>query len=325
MTGSCCADCGKEEGGGASLKACKSCMLVKYCNAKCQRNHWPKHKKECKLRAAELRDEALFKDPPPKEDCPICFLPMPDTLICCKSLPPATLMSVPIYDYAEANEEFANRSTEVYYTCCGKDICAGCVDSFVQSGTDDKCPFCNSDRSGKTEGEKVEELMKRVEANDAGAMYILGSYYTHGQLGLSHDQEKAIELYVRAAELGNRKAHYELGVQFDDGGDLKKAKIHYEAAAIAGHEAARCNLGTMEAQSGNMERAVKHWKIAASAGHCHAMHALLIAFEDGLMPQDEIESALTSYNNSCAEMRSETRDRILDIFFGVNGNLSRTG
>ena len=72
----CCAECG-EEGGVVSLKACMSCKSVKYCNAKCQRNHWAKHKKRCERRAAELCDEALFKDPPPKEDCPICFLPMP--------------------------------------------------------------------------------------------------------------------------------------------------------------------------------------------------------------------------------------------------------
>ena len=101
----CCAECGKE--GGASLKTCKSCMLVKYCNANCQRNHWPTHKIECKRRAAELRDEALFKDPPAKEDCPICFLPLPTRLICCISLPPATRISVPIYDLANANEELA--------------------------------------------------------------------------------------------------------------------------------------------------------------------------------------------------------------------------
>ena len=39
-------DCGGVAGEGASLKACKSSMLVKYCNcnANCQRNHWPKHK-----------------------------------------------------------------------------------------------------------------------------------------------------------------------------------------------------------------------------------------------------------------------------------------
>ena len=67
-----CANCGTDEKGeGISLKACKSCMLVKCCNPTCQRNHWPKHKKPCKQRAAELHDEALFKDPPPKEDCPV--------------------------------------------------------------------------------------------------------------------------------------------------------------------------------------------------------------------------------------------------------------
>jgi hypothetical protein len=72
-----------DRGGGVSLKACNSCMSVRYCNAICQHKHWPKHKAACKLRAAEIRDEALFKDPPSKEDCPICFLPMPTLLISC--------------------------------------------------------------------------------------------------------------------------------------------------------------------------------------------------------------------------------------------------
>ena len=52
-------------------------------------------------------DEVLFKDPPPKDDCPICFLPMPTNLICCASLTDATIESAPIYDYADANEESA--------------------------------------------------------------------------------------------------------------------------------------------------------------------------------------------------------------------------
>ena len=109
---SCCAECGiEEDGGDVSLKMCKSCMNVKYCNAKCQKNHWPKHKKECKLRAAELRDAAVFKDPPPKEDCPICFLPMPKNLIV--SLPPATILSVPIYDFGI--EALVGKAMEDYY------------------------------------------------------------------------------------------------------------------------------------------------------------------------------------------------------------------
>jgi hypothetical protein len=97
-----CAECGKE-GGDVSLKMCKACMHARYCSAACQRNHWPTHKKFCKQRAAELRDEALFKDPP-KEDCPICFLPMPIMLVTCILLPPATISSVPVHDFAEANE-----------------------------------------------------------------------------------------------------------------------------------------------------------------------------------------------------------------------------
>ena len=116
----CCAECGIA--GGFSLTACMSCMLVKYCNANCQRNHWKKHKKACRRRATELRDEALFKA---KEDCPICFLPMPVTLVCCITLPPATIFSVPIYDFAKANEEVALVEMKQYYSCCGKSICGG--------------------------------------------------------------------------------------------------------------------------------------------------------------------------------------------------------
>jgi hypothetical protein len=119
----CCADCGADAG--VSLKMCKSCMTVRYCGATCQRNHWPKHKKVCKLRAAEIRDKALFKDPPPKEECPICFLPMPEKMICCMSLPPATVTSVPINDFAMANMELADIITETYFSCCGKGFVEG--------------------------------------------------------------------------------------------------------------------------------------------------------------------------------------------------------
>ena len=161
----CCAECGKE--GGTSLKMCKACMLVRYCNAACQMKHWPTHKAGCKLCAAELRDEALFKDPPPKEDCPICFLPMPKKIINCVSLPDATISSMPIYDFAKANVELAKKEMAHYYSCCGKRICKGCVYSFTQSGNIGKCHFCNADRASKTNEEVVEELMKRVAAYDA--------------------------------------------------------------------------------------------------------------------------------------------------------------
>jgi hypothetical protein len=37
--------------------------------------------------------------------------------------------------------------------CCGKSICKGCIHSFSVSGNIGKCPFCNSERAGKTSNE----------------------------------------------------------------------------------------------------------------------------------------------------------------------------
>ena len=137
-----CAACGK---GGDNLKVCTSCEQVSYCNAKCRKAHRSKHKKECrqytaktreknasvraevdaiseKLCSIEITDEELFADPPPKEDCDICFLPMPcgGTKACGVST--------------------------VYQVCCGKTLCHGCMraaDVEMKKGTmKPYCPFC---------------------------------------------------------------------------------------------------------------------------------------------------------------------------------------
>eukprot|EP00984_Skeletonema_dohrnii_P028594 scaffold18651_cov70-Skeletonema_dohrnii-CCMP3373.AAC.1 len=59
----CCACCGIAEGDDIKLKTCTACKSARYCSVKCQKDHRPKHKGECKKRAAELRDELLFKQP----------------------------------------------------------------------------------------------------------------------------------------------------------------------------------------------------------------------------------------------------------------------
>ena len=112
-----CPACGKEEDEDNNLKACTACKMVKYCNRDCQIAHRCQHKKECKKRAAELHEEALFKQPPPNEDCPVCFLPLP-----------------PI----------GERS---YQSCCGKTLCNGCMDAVYDRTPSNKipvCPFCRT-------------------------------------------------------------------------------------------------------------------------------------------------------------------------------------
>jgi TPR repeat protein len=231
---------------------------------------------------------------------------MPILLISCVSLPPATITSVPIKDFAIANVELENEESETYYECCGKSLCKGCIYSFCKLGND-KCPFCNSERN-KTDEEHGEEIMKRVEANDAASIYVLAGSYYQGLQGFQQDHARAIELFTKSAELGCSQAHSSLGNIYHEGGNMKKAKFYFEAAAMAGDEVARCNLGVMETQSGNIERAMKHWTIAASAGYYKAMFQLKICFEEGLVSRDSIDSILAAYNNSCVEMRSKDRD-----------------
>ena len=112
-----CAACGKEEDEDNNLKACTACKMVKYCNRDCQIAHRRQHKKACKKRAAELKEEALFKQPPPNEDCPVCFLPLP-----------------PIGE-------------QRYQSCCGKTLCCGCIYAVYDrtpSHTIPVCPFCRT-------------------------------------------------------------------------------------------------------------------------------------------------------------------------------------
>ncbi|KAL7526964.1 hypothetical protein ACHAXR_001731, partial [Thalassiosira sp. AJA248-18] len=197
---STCATCGK---GGDDLKACTACKLVKYCNVTCQKAHRPKHKKECKKRAAEIFDEALFKTLPPKENCPICLLRLP-----------------------------CIASGMQYNSCCGKIICCGCVhaNAIARQSTEQLCPFCRAP-AATLDKEDIERTNKRIEVGDAMAMYTLGCRYHHGR-GVPKDSNKALELWHQAAKLGCAESHQNIGyVYFNGEGvekDTQKAKYHWE-------------------------------------------------------------------------------------------------
>ena len=92
--------------------------------------------------------------------------------------------------------------------------------------------------------------MKRMEMNDAIAVYNLGCYYNSGMLpqhGFSQDIAKALKLYHRAGDLGYSKAYCNVGIAYHDGTgvevDQKKAIHYYELAAMGGDVEARHNLG----------------------------------------------------------------------------------
>ena len=68
---------------------------------------------------------------------------------------------------------------------------------------------------------------------------------------------RAVELFERAAELGSKEAHFDLGTIFDEDTDdegidkdMARAVEHYEIAAKQGHVTARHNLGVMNSIRG---------------------------------------------------------------------------
>ena len=234
-----------------------------------------------------IPDDKLFKQPPPKEDCPICLLCLP---------------------------LLASGST--YMACCGKIICSGCAYAPVKDNlgniiNERKCPFC---RTPAPSGEEYNEwLHKRVEVDDTDAILILGNFYYDGEDGFPQDYGKALELFVRAGELGCAKAYCSVGYAYSIGEgverDEKKAKHYYKLAAMGGDVDARCNLGNNKLRTGNMKRALKHYMIAAEGGHNNSLKQIQRLYTNGHATKEDYVKALRAYQAYLAEIKSTQRDK----------------
>ena len=286
----CCASCGIAGVDDITLRDCSACHLVKYCGVKCQKEHRSKHKKECKKRAAELRDELLFKQPESSHhgDCPICCLPLP----------------------------LDNRKSGLY-SCCSKQICIGCHYANNKRERAErlqhKCAFCRE--PFPKEEEKNELRMKRIAVNDPVAISHMGTIKSN-----EGDYKAAFEYWARAAKLGNLEAHYSLALMYARGDGLeknqKKVLHHLEEAAIGGNPSARHSLGFIEEQCGRMDRAAKHFIIAAKLGHDKSLKCVKDLYQAGYVSKDDFAATLRGYQAAISATMSSQREEGYE-FFGI--------
>ena len=278
-----CASCGIAEVDDIKLKECDDCDLVRYCSDACQELHRPEHAGKCRKRAAELRDEILFKQPESNHfgDCPICCLPVP-----------------------------IDEQQTVFMTCCSKRICLGCIytnqEREIKGRLQQKCPFCREPAPDRYE-EHNRRLMKRIEANDPAAMCEMGAdIYNEGHY------DSAFKYYSRAAALGNVLAHYHLSTSYREGQGVekneKKHVYHAEKAAIAGHPEARYNLGCTEEQRGSFDRAAKHYIIAAKLGDDDSLRRVKDLYQSGIVNKDDFTAALRGYQTAINATKSPQRE-----------------
>jgi tetratricopeptide (TPR) repeat protein len=274
-----CASCGIAEIDEIKSKNCAACESVRYCSDECEADHRQQHEGECEKRAAELRDEILFRQPESNYfgDCPICFLPLPIV-----------------------------QSKSSMMGCCSKTICNGCNYAHqLRNPLKVTCPFCRQP-AAKSKAEAALDMMNRVEKNDPHAMMQMGGMrYEEG------DYISAFEYLTKAAELGDMHAHAKLAFMYCKGGgvdkDEKKALYHLEEAAIGGHPIARHNLAAIEMNNGKPERAVKHFIIAANLGEENSMKELWECFSMGHVSKDDLTVTLRAHHTAVNATKSPQR------------------
>ena len=276
-----CASCGAAEGDGIKLRTCTACKSVRYCGVTCQRNHRPEHKEACKKRAAELRDEILFRQPESSHhgDCPICSLPIP-----------------------------LGQDGSVYHGCCSKQVCTGCVVANIKRLREERvehsCPFC---RDVTLKGDRNQKMLNRIQANDPSALSYAGlSLYN------KKDYEGAFRYFSKAAALGDALSHTNLSHMYLEGlgveKDEKKEVYHLEEAAIKGHPQARYGLAGYEEGNGRIDRAVKHLIIAANLGHDCSLKQLKRFYANGDVSKEDFASALRAYQAAVNATKSPQRE-----------------
>ena len=179
----------------------------------------------------EVKNVTLFGPLIPREECPICFVPMP------------------------------RREDQISYkACCGKHICEACnrhsIETCVKTAIVDNqrlqwhCPFCRSGSVLWNDEESIEGIQKRVLANDLDAMLYLSGDYEDGSPLFEKDDIAAIRLQLQAAESGYPKAIARLADRCFEGGSAVPRNFVYalhlaNAAARKGYVPAYSLLGAM--------------------------------------------------------------------------------
>ncbi|MES2824594.1 MAG: tetratricopeptide repeat protein [Pseudomonadota bacterium] len=92
-----------------------------------------------------------------------------------------------------------------------------------------------------------------AEQGDAKLQFNLGLMYTDG-VGVVRDLKQAVVWYTKAAEQGDVEAQFNVGLSYHQGidvvQDLKQAADWYKKAADQGFVQAQCNLGVLFQEDG---------------------------------------------------------------------------
>ena len=144
---------------------------------------------------------------------------------------------------------------------------------------------------------------------------------TRGELGKAQDDLKALDCWIRAAELGSGEVCVNIGMGYDKGIGVsvnnEMAALFERVGALRGDIYARNNIGVSEYYNlGNHEMGIRHWKIAAEAGYQDSLDDLKKNFNaDGKLPgkkfmsNEEMDTIYRSGHEAQMEVKTEEREK----------------
>ncbi|EJK77767.1 hypothetical protein THAOC_00381, partial [Thalassiosira oceanica] len=211
-----CANCGKGSSGGeggVKLKDCTACRLVKYCGVDCQRAHRKQHKKACKQRAAELKDEQLYgqgHERPEGHFCPICTLPI----------------SLPMEDHSDSITPCPDNDAVVLAMIQAR---VAKNDPFAINHLGEK--YCHGLLGLQKDMQRAVDLWtEAAELGSIDALNHLGIEYE------SRDRARSIQVYEKAAMQGCPLSRHKLGCIEGQKGNHDRALRHFLISAKMGYE-----------------------------------------------------------------------------------------
>ena len=255
----------------------------------------------------ELKGADLFAPLPPTEDCAICLVPLSRV-----------------------------HSEKFYQACCGKEICAACFkenEASINKQNEEKsagkkvaltCPFFREPEATCAE-EEIARLQARCLKNDGIALSQMGGLYQTGQYETVKDDLKALDYYIRAAELGSPEACLNIGMMYRKGNGVavngERSSLFDRTGALRGDIMARYNIGCAEYYKyGNHEIGIRHWKIAAKAGDQDSLDAFKRIYNaDSKMPgkefisKEEMNTIYRSGHDAQMEVKTEEREKHSDM------------
>lgn len=251
---------------------------------------------------------------PTKEDCPICCVPLP-----------------------------VLEREKVYWDCCGKTVCYGCVIAQAVAAHESKskschgeCYFCRHPlglgaKTDKKTGKKkkggriitCQHEIKFAEEGNRMAMYKVADYYYRGEKGLKKNKDEAIKWYHRAIDAGCADAALGIARYYEEGDGVPKDDDKYlfylQKACDLGSPLAFLRMCTRYWPHDMVNVMLNYRKAAiCGLGGKDIFEELHRGYRYGHITKEEYAATLREHQATLNEMKSDARDRYKEQFYASN-------